>query len=168
MDVSKDLKTKAVKMGLCKGWTDDWTNPNLDELVEMYISGLDWCILNDFPSNEYIKTNFGEVAENHGVFTDTEINTINPDIAILNGSTNGHIELSGFVSRDIFVRHDSEVIITIRDNAKAFIRVYDNAKVTVDNQTTGKVFIYKYVDSFMGKIFSSGDVVVRERKLKEL
>lgn len=163
MNISEDLKQQAVKLGLCEEWTNGWGNPNLDNLVEMYISGIDYAIKNNYPSNEYIKKYFGKVAEDHGVFTDSNINVTNPDIAILNGNTKGKITLSGFVSRDIYVRHDSDIEIEIKDNARAFIRIFDNARVTVDNQSENKVFVYKYIDRFKGKIYTSGNVVVRER-----
>lgn len=168
MTVSEELKQKAIKLDLCPEWTADWKQPDLGGLCDMFISGQDFCIKHDYPSTEYIKENFGKVAEDHGIFVDTEIDLTNPNTAILMGATKGNITLSGFVSRDIYVRHDSEVIVTIKDSAKAFIRVFNNARVTVDNQTNGKVFVYKYTDGFTGKIFTNENVMIREKSFKEL
>lgn len=168
MTVSEELKQEAIKLGLCKEWTNDWNKPDLGGLCEMFTSGIDFCIKHDYPSTEYIKENFGKVAEDHGIFVDAEIDLINPNTAILMGGTKGSITLSGFVSRDIYVRHDSEVVITIKDSAKAFIRVFNNARVTVDNQTSGKVFVYKYIDGFTGKIFTNENVMIREKSFNEL
>lgn len=168
MNVSEDLKQEAIILGLCDEWTEDWGKPDLDSLCEMFISGQDFCIKHNYPSNEYIKSNFGEVATNHGIFVDTEIDLVNPDVAILLGSTKGCITLSGFVSRDIYVRHDSNVTIVIKDSAKTFIRVFDNTKVIIDNQSSGKVFVYKYTDVFTGKIFTNENVEVREKRFMEL
>lgn len=168
MTVSEELKQKAIKLGLCEEWTNDWNKPDLGGLCEMFVSGIDFCIKHDYPSTEYIKANFGDVAEDHGIFVDTEINLTNPDTAILMGTTKGNITLSDFVSRDIYVRHDSEVTITVKDSAKAFIRVFNNAKVTIDNQTDGKVFVYKYTDGFTGKIFTNENVIIREKSFGEL
>lgn len=164
MTVSEELKNKAIKLGLCGEWTDNWQNPNLHELVEMYISGIDFCILNNYPSNEYIKDNFGKTAEEHGVYTDSEIDIQNPDVAIVNGKTTGKIVLTGFVSRDIYVRHNSEVLIEINDMAKAFIRVFDKAKVTVKNNSTNRIFVYKYG----GTIEIYGDILIRQRSMSDL
>lgn len=168
MNVSEELKQQAIKLGLCREWTNDWNKPDLDSLCEMFISGQDFCIKHNYPSNEYIKNNFGGIAEDHGIFVDSNIELINPDIAILLGSTKGSITLSGFVSRDIYVRNDSDVSITIKDSAKAFIRVFNNAKVTVDNQSISKVFVYKYTDGFTGNIFINENVVVRQKSFKDL
>lgn len=168
MNISEDLKQKAIKLNLCKEWTVGWQDPDLDGLCEMFVTGIDFCIKNDYPSTEYIKANFGDVAKNNGIFTDAEISIENPDVAILLGKTTGSITLSGYVSRDIYVRHDSEVHIMIKDSAKAFIRVFNNAKVTVNNLSSSRVFIYKYTDGFNGKIYTSGDVMIREKTFKDL
>lgn len=165
MNISEDLKKQAIKLKLCEEWTDNWGNPNLDELVEMYKEGIDFAILHNYPSNEYIKEHFGTIAENHGVFTDRDNLQISglPTI-IINGNTNGKIRLNGFDVSSVYVRHDSEVHVQVKDSAKASIRVYDNASVTIDNMGNSKVYVYKYG----GKVYSSGNVIIKERKLNEL
>lgn len=151
------LKEEAIKFGLCVGWTDDWGSPTKEQLVEMYIRGLDFCILHNYPSNDFIKEHFGKLAEEKGVFTDAKVNVLNPPIAILNGNCTGTIELTGFASRDIHVRHDSKLKVIVRDNAKAFIRVYDNAHVIVENQTDSRSYVYLKG----GTATISGNVAVR-------
>ena len=168
MNTSDILKRKAIELGLCKEWTDGWGNPKLEQLVEMYIEGIDFCIKNDYPSNEFIKKHFGKVAENYGVYVDANINLLNPDIVIAQGDTKGSVVLSEFASRDIYVRHNSDITIIIKDHSKAFIRVFDNAKVRVLNQDYGKAFIYKYVDNFKGSIEIEGDVLIRDRVFADL
>lgn len=163
-EINDYLKRKAINLGLCKEWTSQWGNPCMDDLVEMYIEGIDFCILNNYPSNDYIEDIFGKVAENHGVFTNTTIDVTNPDVAILNGKTKGYIKLTGYASRDIYARHNSVVTIEITDQARAFIRVFDNASVKVINSTNNKIFVYKYSD----KTTIEGEVVIREKSLREL
>lgn len=161
MDISAELKKEAVRLNLCEEWTEAWKNPSLEEMADMYIRGLDFCIENNYPSNDFIKAHFGKVAEDKGVFTDTEVNLLNPEIAILNGNCTGTIELTGYASRDIHVRHDSKVKIIVRDYATAFVRVYDNAHAIIDNQTkTKKSFVYHKG----GKATITGNVAVRYYK----
>ncbi|NDV68592.1 hypothetical protein [Dysgonomonas sp. 25] len=163
-EVSKVLKKEAVKLGLCVAWTNSWGSPTKEQMADMYIEGLDFCILNNYPSNEFIKEHFGAIAESKGVFTDTKVNLVNPDIAILNGNCSGKIELTGFASRDIHVRHNSKVKVIIRDNAKAFIRVYNNAHVIVENLTQGKSYLYFRGG---GTATISGKVKTRNYELKD-
>ena len=161
MNVSEMLKKEAMKNGLCGAWTDSWGTPTKEQLVDMYITGLDFCILHNYPSNQYIKEHFGEIAEDKGVFTDTKVDVTNPDIAILNGNCTGQIVLSGYVSRDIHVRHNSKVKIVVRDFAKAFVRVYDDAHAIIESQSNKRSFLYKKG----GTATISGNVLVRNYEL---
>lgn len=104
MNISEELKQEAIAFGLCKEWTNDWGNPNSDSLCEMYVTGIDFCIKHDYPSPDYIKKNFGKIAEDHGIFVDINTELDNPDIAILLGKSKSKIRLFGYVSRDIYVR----------------------------------------------------------------
>lgn len=165
MNVSEELKDKAISLGLCDEWTDAWGNPTKEELVDKYLSGLDFCVLNGYPSNEFIKTHFGEVAEKKGVFVDKKnIDLHNPKIVVLNGDCSGDIKLDEFSVSEIHVRHSSSVNIIIEEYAMAFIRVYDNAEVTVSNNGYKRSFIYKYG----GETHVSGDVLVRNKALADL
>lgn len=165
MNVSEELKDKAVSLGLCDEWTDGWGNPTKGELVDKYLGGLDFCILNDYPSNEFIKTHFGEIAEKKGVFVDKKsIDLHNPKMVVLNGDCSGDIKLDEFSVCEIHVRHNSSINIIIEEYAMAFIRVYDNAEVTVSNNGYKRSFVYKYG----GSVNTSGDILVREKQLAEL
>lgn len=165
MNISEDLKQKAIKLNLCQEWTNEWGNPDMDELVEMYLEGLDFCILNNYPDNNYIKQHFGEIAERHGVFTDKQaVDLLDPHIAVLNGACMGKIEVNDFNTSDIYVRHNSQVKITVKDFARVFIRVFDDAKVYVDNQSKSRVFVYRYG----GTATFDGAVTVREESLDKL
>lgn len=161
MNVSDMLKAEAIKNGLCSTWTDEWGHPTKEQLVDMYIRGLDFCILHNYPSNEFIKKHFGDIAIMKGVYTDMKVNAENPDIAILNGNCTGQIVLNGYNSRDIHVRHNSKVKIIVRDCAKAFIRVYDKAHAIVLNESGERSFVY-----LMGGASTiSGNVLVRNYEL---
>lgn len=164
MNIFEELKQEAIVLGLCKEWTDDWGNPNLDSLCEMYVTGIDFCIKHDYPSTDYIKKNFGKIAEDHGIFVDVNTEFDNPDIAILLGKSKSKINISGYVSRDIYVRHNSEAEITLNDHSIAFVRVFNNAKVKVICKPSSRAFIYIYTDGFTGEIETEGDVRIRVRR----
>lgn len=168
MNISEELKQKAMALGLCKEWTDGWINPNLDSLCEMYVTGIDFCIKHDYPSSDYIKKNFGKIAEKHGIYADTTVNLTNPDVAILLGNATGNINLTGYKAIDIYVRHNSDVVITMTDYSIAFIRVFDNSKIKLINNSNNKAFIYKYIDGYNGIIEHEGVVTVREKKFCDL
>lgn len=163
MNVSEELKELARNQKisqLCDEWYDGWGNPTKEGLVDKYINGQDFCIENDFPTNEYIKEHFGEIAERKGVFTDNKhVDLHNPPIVILNGDSEATILINEFHTCDIYVKHNSKANIMIDEYAKAFIRVFGNAEVTVSSNGYSKSFVYQYG----GSVSKSGNVVVREK-----
>lgn len=161
MSVSKELKTQAIGLGLCEEWTDGWGNPTKEDLVDKYIEGLDFCIEHNYPSNEYIKKNFGEIAERKGVLVDKKnIDLDNPTFVVLNGDCEGTIKVDGFRVSRINVRHNSSTNIIVEEHAKVSIFLYDNANVTISNNGYEKAFVYQYG----GDIVKSGEVLVRDKR----
>ena len=50
--LNKDLRDKAILYGLCEQWTNDWSeNRNKQELIEMWLRGIDFAILHNYPTN---------------------------------------------------------------------------------------------------------------------
>lgn len=83
-ELSDKLKLKAISLGLCEEWTNGWGNPDKYELCEKYIRGIDFCLLNRFPSNEIIKKEFAGVREKFNIFVDdTNLFISNPKWSIL-------------------------------------------------------------------------------------
>ena len=57
--LNSELRGHAVSYGLCTQWQGDWqNNKSQQELIGMYIRGIDFCIEHDYPTVEYIKGNF--------------------------------------------------------------------------------------------------------------
>lgn len=78
------MKSQAINLGLCKEWTNEWGEPDKYELCEKYIRGIDFCLLNRYPSNEIIKKEFTGVREKFNIFVDdTNLFISNPKWSIL-------------------------------------------------------------------------------------
>lgn len=164
MNISEVLREAARNdqpvTKLCDEWYDGWGHPTKEELVNKYIKGQDFCIENNFPSNEIIKKYFGEIAESEGVFTDNNhVDLHNPPVVILNGNCKADILLNEFHTCDIYIKHNSQANIMVEENAKVFVRMYHNSSVTISSNGYSQSFVYKHG----GEIFSSGNVKIRER-----
>ena len=73
-EVTKQLAKAAQANGICTPWLNELkTLENKDALVDMYIRGLDFCLANDYPSNDFILLHFKFMMETHGVFLDDAI-----------------------------------------------------------------------------------------------
>lgn len=73
--LNSELRGHAVSYGLCTQWQGDWqNNKSQQELIGMYIRGIDFCIEHDYPTVEYIKGNFDRslLHQNH-IFVDEPV-----------------------------------------------------------------------------------------------
>ena len=161
--LSDRMKQEAVSLGLCAQWTAEWENgTSKDEMVEKFVTGLDFCIQHNFPSTEVMKKDFGDVIHKHGVYVGEEVHLQHPKIVVLNGRCGGSILCGGYDAGNIYVRHNSNVTIRIDGHAYVHISVYDDAIVNVSCAPSAKCFIYKYG----GETKTDGKTIVRDRSSK--
>ena len=158
MDTEK-LREEAIKLGAYCPIIQHWDNPSPDELARKYIEGIDFCIRNNFPSNEYLKHNFDGVMQRHGIFVDEYISATNIRHLVANGSCWGKVEYDGFSYGKIYVRERSELTVFIKGNAIAHIEMFDKVKVHVVNTGSAEVIVYRYG----GKLKTSGNVIVKNK-----
>lgn len=151
--ISQELKSKAISLGLCEKWTKEWENEDLDSLCEKYIRGIDFCIENNYPDNNYIKSKFGEIASKHNIFVDEIFSIENAKKVVSNGICVGDAVYDNFNVGRIYLRHNSTLSIKAKGNAKVFISIYDDAILNVETSDNAKVYIYKY----SGKINKKGE-----------
>lgn len=130
------MKSEAIGLGLCPKWQRNWAaDSSAQELIDKYKKGIDFCIQNDFPSNEFIIRNFSrELLEENLIFVDEYLDVQNAadGIYILNGSCGGQISFGEWSTATLFMRHDSSVKVYAAPFSKLFIRLYDGAEVDVD------------------------------------
>lgn len=158
--ISEQLKSKAVNLGLCEEWTNNWGTPDEDELAEKYIRGIDFAIKHDFPSASFMKKHFNGVIQRHGIYVDENINLNNPNMTITNGTCNGIIQFDKFATGRLYIRHDSDITVKVSGLSKIFISTYDNCKLNIDCTDEAIVYVYKHG----GNITYSGNVLIREQK----
>jgi hypothetical protein len=162
MKIAKELAKEAKKNGICDTWYNELKIlEDKRAMVQMYLNGIDFCLANDYPDNEYIRANFKGMMEEFGVFLDDNIDLVNVKKCVALGATKGRIEVNGFGVSEIFVKHESALNITAKDNAFVMIDVFDDGVVMIDAQDNAKICVNKYgnarihsnkVDSAMIKI----------------
>lgn len=146
MKIGDKLARLAKKKGICEEWYEELKQiDNHDLLIEKYLKGIDFCISNDFPTNDFIRANFAGKMESHGVNLDNKFKIVNMRKIVALGSSQGSIEASCYNTCEIFVKHDSMVDVTVKDKAFVVIDVFDNARVTVNASGSSRVLINKYL-----------------------
>jgi hypothetical protein len=161
--VNKELRNKAVSLGLCDTWQKKWVKDKTpQQLIDMYKKGIDFCLESNYPDNKFIKENFTkDILSKNNMFVDEDFYVLNPenDCVIL-GESQGKLIFDGYAVRDIYINGNADVEIEASDFAKIFVNVYDDAQVVVTQKKNSVIHVYKHGT---GEILSVGNVTINRK-----
>lgn len=131
MELVEQLKKDGTDKGLCRLWQMKLRKGlGTEALVALYIKGIDFCISEDFPTLDFLRTHFKGVCEPFGVFIDEDMPTLaNKADLVLNGACRGMLEYDGYSVSRIYIRHGSEIAVNVSDHAVVTIDIFDCAKL---------------------------------------
>ena len=145
MNLSHELAKQAKRNGICEDWYLALKNEkDIDSLLDMYIKGIDFCLSNDYPSNDFISKNFKGKMETHGIHLDEVLDIVNERKIIALGKTLGTVDINGFEVSEIFLKNNSEITILASGNSFVMVDIFDDAKVIVFASGDAKVCINRY------------------------
>lgn len=151
----QQLKKDAIAKGLCDKWQKKFKdNIEIPALVRMYIKGIDFCIINDYPALNYLRTEIKGKCEAYGVFVDDIVQASNLEDVVLNGKCKAELDYFGYSVCRIYARHDSEASIKASENAYLTIDAFDDSILNIEAFGKSKVNVSQYGDS---KINISGN-----------
>lgn len=145
MNIGKELALAAKKYGLCEEWFDEM-KPLKDKgkLLDMYVRGIDFCLANDYPSNDYIRKHFKGEMEAFGVHLDDSIEALNPERIIALGESSGRIVVDSYNVCEVFVKHSSCMTIEAKGHSFVMIDVFDDTRLNVTGSEEAKVCVNRY------------------------
>lgn len=131
MELVEQLKKDGTDKGLCRIWQMKLRKGlGTEALVALYIKGIDFCISEDFPTLDFLRTHFKGVCEPFGVFIDEDMPTLaNKADLVLNGACRGMLEYGEYSVSRLYVRHTSEIAVNVSDHAILTIDLFDNSKL---------------------------------------
>lgn len=145
MSISSELAKQAKRKGICEDWYLELKNEtDTDSLLKMYIKGIDFCLSNDYPSNDYIRKNFKGKMEAHGIHLDEVIDFKNKKKVVALGKCLGTVVMNEFNVSEIFIKNNSEIVVMAHGNSFAMIDLFDDSKLTVFTYDNAKVFVNRY------------------------
>lgn len=164
-DKSKYIKMMAMQKGMCQSWENKWKNNMTDaELADLYIRGLDFCIEQNFPSNEYIVENFDKTFLNkNGIYVNDDNIKVSDlsGIFVVQGESAGEMHFGHYDAATIWVRHESELMIDVHGFAWVFVHVLDDSKVSVYQYGDSNVTIKNH--SKTSSVITTGNVKYIEK-----
>lgn len=151
--LSKTLAKDAKRKGICKEWHSALKSlTDRKAMVEMYLRGIDFCLKNDYPANDFIKAHFGDIAPGMGVFVDCVINIENSPKCVCLGESFGTIKVNAFNVSEIFAKHQSDLNVFASGSAFVMIDAFDDAMVNIHAHDRAKVCVNKYGDGVLVNI----------------
>jgi hypothetical protein len=156
------LRNKARQLGLCDQWYKDWgDNETMQQLLEKYLRGIDFCIKHDYPNLDFARKVFPrDILIANGIFLDSHVDADNLMRSVVIGNSIGVLRYSGNRTGNIYVRHSSEVTIEVKGDSKVFIEAYDHCIVRVVCDKDSKAFVYWHG----GSVYSEGNVTIRDKR----
>lgn len=162
----KELAKQAKLSGICSEWYEELKEiRNVEELATMYIRGIDFCLSNDFPSNEYLKRFKGKF-EPFGIHLDEDFANINGRKIVILGKSSAKVDITEFSVSEVFVKNASRldvsasghsfVMIDAFDNSEVFVSSFDEAKIVVNKYGNAKVTIVENAKQSMIRIINKG------------
>jgi hypothetical protein len=147
MKISKELTKMALRSDAKKDCTTYQrlvSAKSPEEVVKIYLDEINFCLANDFPSNDYILKHFGDIVRLFNIFIDDEIMILNPKHLIALGKTSGTIKIEEYNVCNVYVKHTSKLKIKSEGHSYVMIDVFDNAVVEVEASQESQICINRY------------------------
>lgn len=139
-ELNKTLRQEAVSLGLCQQWQTMWEKEkDIDDLLIMYKRGIDFCIVNDYPNLDYIRSHFDkDDLRRYGIFLDDDLGDTRLESGeyVFLGDCKGCVRFDFLKAVKMYVRHNSKLKVIATMNSTVECRVYDNADV--ESETDGE------------------------------
>lgn len=162
MELNNYILEQARKNDICEPWALRIKAANTtDDLMKMYVKGIDFCLANDFPSNEDLLSLVGpDKLSQYGVYVNTSSAILNEPFVILLGSTTGHVKWDGFNVGQCYVKHDTKAVINVAGNAFVVVDAFDQSYVEITAADTAKVLVNIYGDAEISDQ-TAGDAIIK-------
>lgn len=167
MSLSKELAKQAKTKGACKEGHDELLSlQDKDAMVELYLRKIDFCLSNEYPDNDFLRSHFKGTMEKHGVFLDDALKVENKPKCVCLGACSGDVLVDGFNVCEVFAKHDSKLTISARGNAFVMVDVFDNSTIIVQAYDRAKVCVNRYGGTIHDCAIDDATIKIREKNKK--
>ena len=126
----------ARGLRLCDKWYGEWSDDStIDECLERYVKGFDFCVKNDWPPLDFIRRNFRrEDLHRHHIYLDEEVRIDGGNgYYIFLGDCKGEINFFGLYAATVYVMHGSNILVRGGEGAKVFVSLYGGDVMCIDD-----------------------------------
>lgn len=161
-EINDTLRKRAIALGLCKKWQGEWREDWSEEkMIEKYKEGLDFCLENGFPGNEFIKENFNRATLIRcGVFVDEKRSVMNMDEVIVAGKSEVRARYNMDNVGTVWVTDDARVTVWAKNRSHVIVHAYARGKVEAVQMDGARLLVIRH--SKEAEIMGRGEVEVKE------
>lgn len=168
MQLNQYILEQAKANGICTDWATLIQQAGTkDELMEMYVKGIDFCLEHNFPSNADLLEQMGKDGlAKYGVYVDLSQSIVNPSFLVALGECKISSEWTGYSAAQSYVKHNSKLSCQVKDNTFVVIDCFDNSSVNVVATNESKVLVNVYGNAKVAYICTGNGIVKIVYKLK--
>lgn len=154
----KELAAEARKAGICKEWLEKiLTAPSREYLIQLFVKGLDFAILKDFPSDR-LAAEFNDIAPHFGIFINREgtWQAASKKRVIARDAIVSPASFTSFDVAEVYALHDAGVEVKASGYAIVSVTVEEGAQVIATATDKAQVKIFQHG----GQIQTRGNVKI--------
>lgn len=138
---NKELRDRAISLGLCNQWQGLWAKDWDDrKMIERYKEGIDFCLANDFPSVDYIKSHFSkEDLRNGGLFMDDKHSVLNEKMIVIRGCSDITARYNGNTVAEVYITDESKLRMYAKNHCHVILHILNNAQVDISQEDDATV-----------------------------
>lgn len=155
--VNRILRQRAIDLGLCKQWQGQWKKDWPEEkMISKYKEGIDFCLANDYPSNEFIKENFSkEALVKGGLFVDMKRSVQNMLRVVAKGTSEVTARYDGDTIGEIYAADNAIIHVYARNNSHVIVHMLGKAAVTAEQFDKATLLVIRH--SMESSIITTGN-----------
>lgn len=160
--LNKELRDTAIGYGLCQQWQDEWNRDYTDkELIGKFFDGMDFCIEHGYPTNEFIKKNFGkDFLRENNVLVDDKYSLLNPTNTAVFGDSVATARYNAFHSGRIWCKDNAKVNVMASGYSFVIVHAFGSAVINVTANDSSKIVLVRHSASC--ETHCKGNIIVRE------
>lgn len=154
------LLNKARKAGCCTPYQMRILRArNKEQLIDIFVDGLKFCLAKDYPGEEYILQHFGKHELHlHGIYVNECITRQTTHKALVAlGSCYGRLLYDDWKQHRVAVNGTGKVNIIAKDHTFVMVDIYDSATVTIAAHDKSSIVVYYYGEANKPNIVQQGE-----------
>lgn len=157
-ELNKYLKEKAVELGLCQDWQNQWKQDwSQKKMINKFYEGIDFCLKNNFPSDDFIRSYFPpKILHDNGVYINDAYSGLNHTCSIIKKNSVITLRYNASNVGTVYVTDSSKLNLTAKNRSYIIVHALDDAIVTAQAFDDAKIVVIQH--SATASVYSTGNV----------